>query len=81
MTKEILKDHTSRSWQALAGYTYYPTSVEQLTYLANAVLSGKTPGTPDWLLEDKLTSRGAVKRVSSVDVDKRAKLKALLGDT
>ncbi|OZG54124.1 hypothetical protein ALMA_0585 [Alloscardovia macacae] len=75
MTREILKDHASHSWQTLAGYSYYPTTVEQIIYITNSILS-KQASAPDWLKSDELTA--ATRHVKPVDEKKRSKLRALL---
>lgn len=78
MTREIVKNHSSRSWQCLAGYTIYPNVDEQLIDIINRMQGAKNK--PFWMVEDKLTSSETVNRIHEVNTVKRQKLKALLGD-
>ncbi|RSX53030.1 hypothetical protein [Bifidobacterium samirii] len=48
MLKEILKDHSSHAWAALARYSYVPDTAELLVHAANQGQSGSRT-TPAWL--------------------------------
>lgn len=79
MVKEILKDHSSRCWQSLAEYTFYPTMIEQAVHVLNSAFS-KIARKEPWLQEDKLTSESTLRISKPVDRRKRSQLKELLGD-
>lgn len=82
MCREILKDHTSHSYTALAGYTNVPRTADQIIYAINAS-SKNYVGTPPWTKDDPFAPTKPAARYTHKPVDqaKRNKLNAWLGLT
>lgn len=80
MLQQILMDHASHSWAALAGWSYVPDTADKtITAFNNG--AGKLRRRPPWEKPDPLTSDGRehARAAKPADMPLRRKLRARLG--
>lgn len=81
MCREILKDRSSHSWAALAGWSFIPDPADKYIHAANQGTAKHRMLTPAWEKPDKLLGpeHAAARPAPKRDERLRGRLKARLG--